>query len=81
MKPERVFRIGAVSASVFVNEIGTESGKRQMRNVSLQRRYHDDKDGEWKSSSSFGLAEMPQALSVLEMAMKHVADKEAEVSG
>ncbi len=81
MKPERTFRIGAVSASVFVNEIDTEGGKRQVRNVSLQRRYRDDKDGDWKSSSSFGLAEMPQALAALEMAMKHVADKEAVVSG
>ena len=41
MKPEKVFRIGAVSASVFVNEIKTESGTRNVRNVNLQRRYRD----------------------------------------
>ncbi len=78
MKPEKVFRIGAVSASVFVNEVKTDSGKREIRNVNLQRRYRDG--DEWKSSSSFGRADLPQALAVLEMAMKHVATEEAEVT-
>jgi len=81
MKPGKVFRIGPVSASVFVNEVKTDNGKREIRNVKLQRRYRDDSDGEWKSSSSFGLADLPQALVVLEMALKHVAEKEADVGG
>ena len=77
--PEKVFRIGAVSASVFVNEIDTESGKRSIRNVNLQRRY---KDGdEWKSSSSFGLSDLPSAIRVLQLAQGHVENVEAEVSG
>jgi hypothetical protein len=78
MKPEKVFRIGFVSASVFVNEVQTDSGKREIRNVNLQRRYKDG--NEWKSSSSFGLGDMPQAIAVLELAMKHVADQEADVT-
>jgi len=77
MKPEKVFRIGSVSASVFVNEV--DQGKRHMRNVNLQKRYRDG--DEWKSSTSFGLAELPQAMAVLDLATKYVADKEAEVSG
>lgn len=80
MKPEKVFRIGSVTASVFVNEMKTDGGKREIRNVNLQRRYRDEKDGEWKSSSSFGLADLPQAIAVLEIAMKHVVDEEAEVT-
>ena len=81
MKPEKTFRIGAVSASVFVNEIETENGKRHIRSVALQRRYRDDESGEWKSSNSFGLGELPQTLAVLDLAMKHVADKEATTGG
>lgn len=80
MKPEQVFRIGAVSASVFVNEIDGDGGKRQIRNVNLQRRYRDGSDGEWKSTSSFGLAELPQAAAVLKLALDYVASKEAAVS-
>ena len=68
MKPEKVFRIGSVTASVFVNEVKTDSGKREIRNVNLQRRY---KDGdEWKSSSSFGLADLPQAIAVMVLLCK-----------
>jgi hypothetical protein len=77
MKPEKVFRIGSVSASVFLNEV--EQGKRHIRNVNLQKRYRDG--DEWKSSTSFGLGELPQAMAVLDLAQKYVADKEAEVSG
>ena len=74
MKPEKVFRIGTVSASVFVNEV--EQTKRQIRSVNLQRRYRDGE--EWKTSTSFGLAELPQAITALDFALKYVADKEAE---
>ena len=78
-KPEKVIRIGYVSASIFVNEIKTEGGTRTVRNVNLQRRY---KDGdEWKSSSSFGLADLPCALRVLQLALQHIETVEAEVGG
>lgn len=80
MKPEKVFRIGAVSGSVFVNEVDTENGKRQIRNVNLQRRYRDEGSGEWKSATSFGLADLPATIMVLKLAMDHVASQEAEIA-
>jgi len=77
MKPERVFRIGTVSASVFVNEYEGEGGTRQIRNVNLQRRY---KDGdEWKSSTSFALSDLPSAIAALRLAMDHVVGQEAVI--
>ena len=78
-KPEKVFRIGYVSASIFVNEIETEGGKRTVRNVNLQRRYKDG--NEWKSASSFGLGDLPCALRVLQLALQHMETVEAEVGG
>ena len=78
-KPEKVFRIGYVSASIFVNEIETEGGKRSVRNVNLQRRYKDG--NEWKSASSFGLGDLPCALRVLQLALQHMETVEAEVGG
>jgi hypothetical protein len=77
MKPERVFRIGAISASVFVNEVDGEGGKRTVRNVNLQRRYKDGQD--WKSSSSFSLADLPAAIAVLNLAFNHLANQEAAI--
>ena len=51
-KPERVFRIGFVSASVFAHEIDADDGKRTLRSVNLQKRYLDGE--EVKYTSSFG---------------------------
>jgi hypothetical protein len=74
-KPEAVFRIGFVSASVFVHDVETDNGKRALRSVNLQKRY---KDGdEIKYTTSFGLAELPQAIRVLQLAQQHVETREA----
>lgn len=77
-KPEKVFRIGFVSASVFTREVDTDDGKRTLRSVNLQKRYLDGE--EVKYTSSFGLAELPQALRVLQLATSHVEQHEANVS-
>ena len=78
MKPEQVIRFGAVSASVFANEVDTDGGKKTLRNVKVQRRYKQGND--WKTSSSFTLADLPTAIAVLERAMAYVARKEADAS-
>ena len=78
-KPVKVFHIGYVSGSIFLNEIDTEGGRRTIRNVNLQRRY---KDGdEWKSSTSFSLADIPIAIRVLQLAQQFVEEAEAGVAG
>jgi len=75
-QPEKSFRIGLVSASVFVNDIETDGGKRRIRNVNLQRRYKDG--SEWKSSTSFGLGDLPNAIRVMQLALQHVEALEAD---
>ena len=78
MKPEKTFRIGSVSASIFVNEIDGDNGTRQIRNVNLQRRYRDG--DEWKSTSSFGLNDLSAAVRVLQLAQTHVETIEADTT-
>ena len=77
-KPEKVLRIGSVSGSIFVHDVDGESGTRTMRNVSLQKRYKDGDDV--KYVASFGLAEIPQAIAVLQMAQRELEAAEAELS-
>jgi len=73
-----MFRIGSISASVFVNEVEGQSGKRQFRSASLQRRYVDG--DQWKSSTSFALADIPNAIRALQLALDHIEKAEAEVT-
>jgi hypothetical protein len=69
-KPEKTFRIGRCSASVFVN-----AGKQaSFRSVSLQRRYREGE--KWKTSTSFTLADLPDAVAVLQLALHHLAAME-----
>jgi hypothetical protein len=79
--PEKTFRIGLVSASVFKNTYDAKDGKpkRVFRTVVLQRRYQKD-EGEWESASSFGLADLPNALRVLGLAQDYVESMEADVT-
>ena len=76
-KPEAVFRIGFVSASVFVHEVDTDNGKRLLRSVNLQKRYRDGDDV--KYTTSFGLGELSQAIRVLQLAQQHVESLEAKL--
>ncbi len=77
-QPKKQFRIGFCSASVFVNQVNGDGGKkRKIRNVQLQRRYKDGE--EWKSTTSFGLGDLPNAIRCLELALQHVETVEAVV--
>lgn len=77
-RPEAVFRIGYVSASVFVHDVETDDGKRSLRSVNVQKRYMDGDEA--KYTSSFNLAELPQAIRVLELAQLHVEGREAQIA-
>ena len=76
MKQEKVIRFGAISASVFTNEIDTGDGNKTVRNVKLQRRYKSG--NEWKTSTSFTLSDLPTAVAVLKRATVYVADMESD---
>ena len=76
-KPEKVFRIGFVSASIFAHDVETDAGSRTMRAVSIQKRYLDGEEA--KYTSSFNLAELPQAIRCLQLAQQYVESFEAEV--
>ncbi|MEX0702385.1 MAG: hypothetical protein WD069_15325 [Planctomycetales bacterium] len=76
-QPEKVFRVGFVSASIFAHDVENEDGKRTMRSVSVQKRYLDGEEA--KYTSSFNLAELPQALRVMQLAQQYVEAREAEI--
>ncbi len=76
-KPEKVVRIGYCSASIFAHDVDSESGKRTIRSVSIQKRYMDGEEA--KYVSSFNLSELPQAIRCLELAQQYVESREADI--
>ena len=76
-KPEMTVRIGLISASIWTNAIETGKETKEVRSVVFQRRYKDRDSGEWKSSETFGLADLPALKEVISLALTFVAAKEA----
>jgi hypothetical protein len=82
--PEKVLRVGAVSASIFVNTSAREDDgqtvEREFRSVSLQRSYRDEK-GEWQYTGNLTLGDLANAIRVLTLAQSYIEGKEAKIIG
>jgi len=70
-KPETVFKVGAVRASIFQNTIMHQGKQVTMPKVVLEVRYRDKK-GEWQGSHSFSLNEVPKAILALQQAFEYL---------
>lgn len=70
-QPEIVFRHGACSASVFAKEISKDNDTFTVKDVNFQRRFRT-RDGEWQSTSSLRVNDIPKAVLVLNKAYEYV---------
>ena len=82
-QPEITFRHGPCSASVFENEYERNGEKFTVRRVAFQRRYRD-KDGQWNTTNSLKINDIPKAILVLEKAFEFLTstpqpDEEEEI--
>ena len=76
--PEKRFRAGAISATVWLNNGQSKDGKlAQFRTISIERAYKD-KSGEWKYTNSFRVGDLPKASLVLDEAFKHLVLKQLQ---
>lgn len=76
--PEKRFRAGAISATVWLNNGQAKDGKlAQFRTISIERAYKD-KSGEWKYTNSFRVGDLPKASLVLDEAFKHLVLKQLQ---
>lgn len=69
--PEKKFRAGAVSATVWKNESKKGADSFAYYSVSLDRNYKD-KDGQWKSTNSLRINDLPRASLVLNKAYEFI---------
>ncbi|MBU0980833.1 MAG: hypothetical protein KJ709_08570 [Nanoarchaeota archaeon] len=75
-QPEIKFRAGAISASVWENEVEKQDGTTgSYKTISLQRCYKD-KAGDWKNCNSMRANDLPKAMVVLTKAYEHLVMKD-----
>ncbi len=72
VQPVKKFKCGACEVAIFENERTTKDGKTvNTRKASFQRRYKDS-DGEWKSTHSLDINDIPKARLALHEAYKYL---------
>jgi hypothetical protein len=76
LAPEKKFRAGAISATVWKNQGTSKDGKAvEYRTVSLQRSY-TDRSGAWQTTTTMRVNDLPRATLVLTKAYEYLALKE-----
>ena len=82
-KPIRIFKAGAIKASVFENLTLVKGVETKIYNVIVSKTYKD-KDDNWKSTNSFSVFyELPKVILVLQKAYEFVvitSEKEEALS-
>ena len=74
-QPLKKFRAGQVSAAIWENQATVNGKQVTMLKATVERRFKD-KDGNWKSSGSFGRNEIPLAVYCLEKAFDAIIDEQ-----
>ncbi|MHC4158414.1 MAG: hypothetical protein ACYSSO_04965 [Planctomycetota bacterium] len=80
VKPEIVFKVGAVRASVFRNIIKKDGQSIQLPKVVIEVRYKD-KTGKWKSTNSLSVNEIPKAILALQKAFEYLSENKKSDTG
>ncbi len=83
-KPEIVFKVGAIRASIFKNEFQKGNQTAEVAKVVLEVRYKDKKTGEWKGTNSLSINDIPKAILALQQAYEYLMtrpkDEQIDVS-
>ncbi len=79
-QPEKKFRAGAISATIWKNTAKGKNGEPvEFRTISLQRAYKD-KDDKWQHTNSMRLNDLPRATMVLNKAYEYLLLKDNDTS-
>ena len=76
--PEKKFKIGSIYATIWLNEGHDKDGKvTHYKTVTFDRRYLD-KEGNWQSTNTLRMSDLPKAVLVLNKAYEYLAFDETE---
>lgn len=77
--PERKFRAGALSATIWLNKGHKTNGEEsEYRTISIERNY-TDKEGKWQSTNSMRIADLPKVMVVIQKAYESLVLNEQDL--
>ena len=76
-QPVKSIRFGRIEAAIFKHEMDRDGNAVARFNVKIHKRYQD-KNGNWQSSNSFFLNELPDVSCAADEAYKHLRLRESE---
>ena len=80
-KPSKVFKAGSVSIAVWANEMKDRQGNKfSVYTVAFERNYKD-RDGNWKSTNSMRINDIPKLQLVAHEAYEYLVRKGNEENG
>ena len=64
---------GGISVAVWLNDVQTDGGTRQMRSITISpRRYRDALSGEWKDAPSYRPSDLPALAFGIQKALEFI---------
>ncbi len=78
-KPEKKIRAGAISATIWKNSKQKDGKNFEYRSVSFERSYKD-KSGQWKTTNSLSMQDLPKAIAVIDEAYKYLIFNTSNIS-
>lgn len=77
--PEKKFRAGGLSATIWLNKGQKATGEEtEYQTISIERNYVD-KEGQWQSTNSLRINDLPKATIVLQKAYEYLVLNEQDL--
>ncbi len=77
-KPIKEFRAGGVVAALWVSKAPINGGTTPQHSIRVQKRYRDDRSGQWKTTTYFRPDELPKLALVVARAFEFLTLRESD---
>ena len=75
-QPEKKFSAGSIQISVWRNQVKTKGKEGEYKTVSFGRAYKDKETGEWKTTASLRIGDIPKAIAALSKTYEYLIVRE-----
>ncbi len=79
-RPAAEFRAGTVVAAIWTKNTTIDGRSTAQHSIRVQKRYRDEKSGEWKTTTYFRPDELPKLGLVVSRAYEHLILREVDDS-